>query len=138
MDPTGAAASGSRGPIAAAALTSCLVFYGFLFEGALAGHDWNINFQYYTWIRTGLTLHGALPLFMAGAPYTQDLLANPQSPVLGPLVWMLRIVPAEAYVALLIPTRAPACWAPSTWPGISAPLRPSRSRRPCSSRSTAS
>lgn len=85
-----------------ALLASGLLFSVLLFGGALSGYDWSVNFQYYDWIRTSLTQHGTLPLFMADALHSQDLLANPQSPILGPLIWLLLFVSAQTYIKLLI------------------------------------
>jgi hypothetical protein len=39
---------------------------------------------------------------MADASHTPNYLANAQSPVLGPLVWLLFAIPADAYIKLLI------------------------------------
>ena len=85
-----------------ALLAGVLVFSVFLFGTGFSGYDWHDNFHYYDWIRTGLTQHGVFPLFMADAVHSQDLLAEPQSPLLSPLVWLLLFVSAQTYIKLLI------------------------------------
>ncbi len=88
---------------AAACVAVAITFYHeILFGGALSGYDWFFHVHYYDWIRVSLTQYGTLPLFMADASHTPNFLANPQSPLLGPLVWLLAVIPADAYIKLLI------------------------------------
>ena len=88
---------------AAACVAAAIAFYHeILFGGALSGYDWFYHYHYFDWIRVSLTRYGTLPLFMADAAHTPNFLANPQSPLLGPLVWLLAVIPADAYIKLLI------------------------------------
>ena len=87
---------------AACAAVAIAFYHEILFGGALIGYDWFFHFHYYDWIRVSLIQYGTLPLFMADASHTPNFLANPQSPLLGPLVWLLAVIPADAYIKLLI------------------------------------
>ena len=75
---------------------------GLLFGGPLHHFDWLVHWHYYDWIRQGLQEHGTLPRFMVDAWHTTNFVANAQSPVLGPLVWLLAFLPTGVYVKLLI------------------------------------
>jgi len=75
---------------------------GLLFGGSLHHFDWFVHWHYYDWIRIGLQEHGVLPLFMVDAWHTANFVANAQSPVLGPLVWLLAWLPTELYVKGLV------------------------------------
>lgn len=96
----------ARRPLAAvalAALALALVFQGgLLFGGSLHHFDWLIHWHYYDWIRIGFQEHHTLARFMIDAWHTPNLVANAQSPVLGPLVWLLFWLPTELYVKGLI------------------------------------
>lgn len=86
-----------------AAVAVSLWFHGgLLFGGSLRELDWFIHWHYYDWVRIGLQEHGVLPLFMVDAWHTPNFVANAQSPVLGPFVWLLRWLPTEVYVKFLI------------------------------------
>jgi len=96
-------AAGPRPALALGALALALVFQGgLLFGGSLHHFDWLIHWHYYDWIRTGFQEYGTLPRFMIDAWHTANFVANAQSPVFGPLVWMLTFLPTELYVKLLI------------------------------------
>lgn len=74
-----------------------------LSDRSLRGHDWSTHhFHYFDWLRTSLLGHGTLPLYMADAWVTPNFLANAESPVLGPLAWMLLFLQTGAYVEILI------------------------------------
>jgi hypothetical protein len=73
-----------------------------LFDGLLRRYDWTLHFHYYDWIRISLTEYGVLPLFMSDAFHSQNFLANPQTPLFGPLVWLLVLIPTDAYIKLVI------------------------------------
>lgn len=75
---------------------------GLLFGGWLNHFDWYIHWHYYDWIRIGLQEHGQLPRFMLDAWHTPNFVANAQSPVLGPLVGLLAVLPTELYVKGLV------------------------------------
>jgi hypothetical protein len=97
--------SGARGFLLAllASVALVLLFYStILFEGWLARGDWVMNCDYYHWIRISFTEFGAVPFFDYRAGHSQNLVANPESPLLGPLVWLLLLLPADTYVRLLI------------------------------------
>lgn len=92
-----------RAAAVAVCLAAAVLFHRvLLFGGAIGGHDWAVHYHYYDWIRVSLTRYGTLPLFMADASHSPNFLANPQSPVLGPLVPLLFLIPADAYIKLLI------------------------------------
>jgi hypothetical protein len=92
-----------RGAAVAAALGLAVLFHWtLLFGGDLHGYDWKRHFHYYDWIRISLVEHGTFPLFMPDALHSPNFAANPQSPLFGPLVWLLRVVPTGAYIKLLI------------------------------------
>ena len=90
----------------AAAAVVAWFFHPILSRDSLAGFDWPINLAYYDWTRTSFTEYGAFPLYMAGAPHSFNLIANPQSPVLSPLIGLLLLLPAGTYVKLLLVTYA--------------------------------
>jgi hypothetical protein len=87
-----------------AALAAALLFWALLlFGGPLHGHDWSSHhYHYFDWVRIALSQHGTLPLYMADAWVTPNFLANAEAPTLGPLVWLLWLLPTGAYVKLLI------------------------------------
>ena len=86
-----------------AAVAAVVVFYApFLFVGGLSRLDWRMTWHYYDWIRICLTRYHTLPLYIDDAYYSRNFLANPQSPLLGPLVWLLAILPTDAYIKLLV------------------------------------
>ena len=96
---------GVRGFVLAllASIILVVLFYPtILFEGWLARGDWGMNCDYYHWIRTSFTEFDTVPFFLYRAGHSQNLVANPESPLLGPLVWLLLFMPADAYVRLLI------------------------------------
>jgi hypothetical protein len=76
-----------------------------LFGGPLRGSDWAAHLPYYDWIRTSLRLYGTYPLYFPTALHTPNFVANAQSPLFGPLVPLLAILPAAVYVKLLV-----TCW----------------------------
>jgi hypothetical protein len=85
------------------AVAAVVVFYApLLFGGWLDRLDWQMMWHYYDWIRISLTRYHTLPLYIDDAYYSRNFLANPQSPLLGPLVWLLAIVPTDGYIKLLI------------------------------------
>jgi hypothetical protein len=97
--------SGARGFFLAllASVALVLLFYStILFEGWLARGDWVMNCDYYHWIRISFTEFGTVPFFDYRAGHSQNLVANPESPLLGPLVWLLLLLPADTYLRLLI------------------------------------
>jgi hypothetical protein len=81
-------------------------FNSFLARNPLVGFDWFINRTYYDWARTAFTEYGTFPLYMAGAPQSFNLIANPQSPVLSPLIWLLVFLPTGTYLEILLVTYA--------------------------------
>jgi hypothetical protein len=97
------AAAWRWGLTGAAALGLAAVFQaGLLFDGPLRHLDWDVHYHYYDWIRTALVEHGTLPLFMVDAWHTPNFWANAQSPVLGPLVWLLAILETDTYIKLVL------------------------------------
>lgn len=91
------------GAAAALALGLAALFQGgLLFGGHLGSLDWDVHYHYYDWIRTALVEHGTLPLYMVDAWHTPNFVANAQSPVLGPLVWLLTFLETDHYIKLLI------------------------------------
>ena len=97
--------SGARGfvlALLASTVLAVLFFSTILFEGWLARGDWSMNCDYYHWIRISFTEFDTVPFFLYRAGHSQNLVANPESPLLGPLVWLLLFLPADAYVRLLI------------------------------------
>jgi hypothetical protein len=97
--------TGARGfvlALLASIVLTILFFSTILFEGWLARGDWVMNCDYYHWIRDSFTEFGTVPFFHYRAGHSQNLVANPESPLLGPLVWLLLFLPADAYVRLLI------------------------------------
>jgi hypothetical protein len=97
--------SGARGfvlVLLASILLAILFYPTILFEGWLARGDWTMNCDYYHWIRISFTEFDTVPFFHYRAGHSQNLVANPESPLLGPLVWLLLFLPADAYVRLLI------------------------------------
>jgi hypothetical protein len=93
----------ARAALAVAALALALVFQGrLLFGGSLHHFDWLIHWHYYDWVRIGFQEYGTLSRFMVDAWHTANFVANAQSPVFGPLVWLLAWLPTEVYVKLLI------------------------------------
>jgi hypothetical protein len=92
-----------RAAAVAACLAAAVVFHReLLFGGALSGRDWAIHYHYYDWIHLSLSRYATLPLFMADALHSPNFLANPQTPLLGPLVGLLFLMPTDAYIKLLI------------------------------------
>ena len=83
-----------------------LFFLPLLARNPLAGFDWFMSGTYYEWARTAFTEYGTLPLYMAGAPHSFNLIANPQSPVLSPLIWLLCFLPTGTYFKVLLVTYA--------------------------------
>jgi hypothetical protein len=75
---------------------------GLLFDGHLHRFDWEVHWHYYDWIRIGLQQHATLPRFMVDAWHTPNLVANAQSPLLGPVVWSLAFLSTEVYLKMLI------------------------------------
>ena len=102
--------SGSGGKLAQKILPAVIVapvltvlfFWTILLRRPWGGHDWMKFYHYYDWVRVSLTEHHTLPLYMPNALHTTDFLANPVSPLLGPLVWLLFLIPTGAYIKLLI------------------------------------
>ena len=97
--------SGARGfvlALLASVVLAILFFSTILFEGWLARGDWSMNCDYYHWIRISFTEFDTIPFFLYRAGHSQNLVANPESPLFGPLVWLLLFIPADAYVRLLI------------------------------------
>ena len=96
------------GPLVAAAAAASLAAAGLFWlplclGGALHAGDWSSHhFHYFDWVRTSLVGFGTLPLYMADAWVTPNFLANAESPSLGPLVWLLALLPTDAYIKLLI------------------------------------
>jgi len=91
----------ARWRVTAALALAVLFWQPLLFGGSLRLRDWAFHLHYYDWIRTALREYSTLPLLMPDALHTQNFVANAQSP-LGPLVWLLALMPADAYVKLLI------------------------------------
>ncbi len=83
-----------------------LFFHSILARNPLAGFDWSVNTAYYDWTRTVFTEYGTFPLYMAEAEHSSNLIANPQSPVLSPLIWLLVLLPTGTYIKLLLVTYA--------------------------------
>lgn len=83
-----------------------LFFHPLLARNPLAGFDWFMSGTYYDWARTAFTEYGAFPLYMAGAPHSFNLIANPQSPVLSPLIGLLFFLPIGTYLKVLLVTYA--------------------------------
>lgn len=102
--------SGSGGKLAQKILPAVIVapvltvlfFWTILLRRPWGGYDWRHFYHYYDWVRVSLTEHHTLPLYMPNALHTTDFLANPVSPLLGPLVWLLFLIPTGAYIKLLI------------------------------------
>jgi len=90
--------------LSGASLAAALLFWSpLLLGGSLHGHDWSTHhFHYFDWVRTSFVEHATLPLFMADAWVTQNFIANAEAPTLGPLAWLLFLLPTGAYVKLLI------------------------------------
>lgn len=88
----------------AASLLLALFFWQtLLFRGALHGFDWSSHhFHYFDWVRISFVEYGAFPLYMADAWITPNFLANAEAPSLGPLAWLLFLMPTEAYLKLLV------------------------------------
>ncbi len=97
--PAGLVARAAGGSLVASTLFwSPLCHYG-----ALRAEDWSSHhFHYFDWVRTALVGHGTLPLYMADAWVTPNFLANAESPSLGPLVWLLAVLPTDTYIKWLI------------------------------------
>lgn len=87
-----------------AALAAAGLFWApLIFGGALHGHDWTSHhFGYFDWVRIAMSEYGTLPLYMADAWVTPNFVGNAESPGLGPLAWLLLILPTGAYIKLLI------------------------------------
>ena len=90
--------------VALLSLLAAALFYApLVFGGALHGHDWSSHhYHYFDWVRISLTSHHTLPLYMADAWVTPNFLANAEAPTLGPLAWLLLVLPTGAYIKLLI------------------------------------
>jgi hypothetical protein len=86
----------------AAGAVVALFFHPTLAHSPLSGFDWFMSRSYYDWARTAFTEYGAFPLYMAGAAHSFNLIANPQSPVLSPLIWLLVFLPTVTYLKLLL------------------------------------
>jgi hypothetical protein len=98
-----------------ALLAAALFWSPLLAGGALTGGDWATHhYHYFDWVRISLTRHATLPLYMADAWVTPNFLGNAEAPTLGPLAWLLVLLPAGAYVKLLIVVGTAAglggCW----------------------------
>ncbi len=89
---------------AATALAAAALFWSpLLLGGALRAGDWSSHhFHYFDWVRIAFVEHGTLPLYMADAWVTPNFLANAESPSLGPVVWLLAVLPTGAYLKGLI------------------------------------
>jgi hypothetical protein len=97
--PAGLVARGAGASLAAAALFWSPLLLG----GALRAGDWSTHhYHYFDWVRIALVEHGTLPLYMADAWVTPNFLANAESPLLGPLVWLLAVLPTDAYLKVLL------------------------------------
>jgi hypothetical protein len=59
--------------------------------GSLTTNDWGLSWRAYDWIRQTLTAHWCIPLHQDGAMWTQDLLANPGSAILNPVVLLFAV-----------------------------------------------
>jgi len=87
----------------AAALGPAALFYWItLSTRSLGGYDWVYHYPYYDWIRTSLRQYHTLPLYMDTALITPHFLANPETPLLGPLGWLLYVLPTAVYLKFLI------------------------------------
>jgi hypothetical protein len=101
---------------AAAGLVAAAAFWWpLLLGGALHGHDWSSHhYHYFDWVRVSLGEHATLPLYMADAWVTPNFLGNAEAPTLGPLAWLLIVLPTDAYLKLLIVAFCAAglagCW----------------------------
>ena len=101
--PAGVAAHRILAIALVATLAALLFWSTLLFGGALHGYDWGSHhFNYFDWVRESLTRYGTIPLFMNDAWVTKNFLANAESPSLGPLVWLLFLVPTGVYLKLLL------------------------------------
>src|SRR5437867_1521626 len=93
----------TRTLVAVCAVGSVVIFHCVLMtRGYLDQGDWTQHWHYYDWTRTSLTRYGALPFFMCDASHTPNFVANPQSPIFGPLVWLLNFLSADSYIKLLV------------------------------------
>src|SRR5262245_40630346 len=93
----------TRSLVAVCAIGSVVIFHCELMtRGYLDQGDWTHHWHYYDWTRTSLTRYGALPFFMCDASHTPNFVANPQSPIFGPLVWLLNFLSADSYIKLLV------------------------------------
>jgi hypothetical protein len=82
---------------------SLLFFYRIIITLEPFGmYDWYNHYDYYDWIKQCLVRFGQIPLYMPDAMHTPDFLANAQTPLLGPLVWLLLIVSTTSYLKILI------------------------------------
>lgn len=96
-------------PVRAALVLLCVCFGAatlfwlpLLSGGALHGHDWSTHhFHYFDWTRQAFVEYGVFPRFMADAWVTPNFLANAEAPSLGPLVWLLLVLPTGVYLKLL-------------------------------------
>jgi hypothetical protein len=93
-----------RAGAAAAALALAALFWSpLLLGGSLHGFDWGSHhFHYFDWVRISLREYAAVPLYMADAWVTPNFAANAEAPTLGPLAWLLLVLPTGAYVKLLV------------------------------------
>ena len=92
------------GLVVLAAFAAAGLFWApLIFGGSLHGHDWTSHhFGYFDWVRIAMSEYGTLPLYMADAWVTPNFVGNAESPGLGPLAWLLLILPTGVYIKLLI------------------------------------
>jgi hypothetical protein len=97
-------AAGEVARAAGASLGAAALFWSPLcLGGALRAEDWSSHhFHYFDWVRTAIVGYRTLPLYMADAWVTPNFLANAESPSLGPLVWLLALLPTDAYIKVLL------------------------------------
>jgi hypothetical protein len=101
--PTPASARGLLAVLGVALGASALFWSPLLLGGALHGHDWSSHhFHYFDWVRQAFAEYRTLPLYMVDAWVTPNFIANAEAPTLGPLSWLLLVLPTGAYVKLLI------------------------------------
>jgi hypothetical protein len=101
--PPGLPARWAAGAAAASLAAAGLFWSPLLLGGGLRAGDWSSHhFHYFDWVRTAIVGYGTLPLYMADAWVTPNFLANAESPSLGPLVWLLAILPTGGYLKVLL------------------------------------
>lgn len=106
-----------RGALAAvAALAAAALFWSpLLLGGALAGGDWaSHHYHYFDFVRSAFRDYHSVPLYMPDAWVTPNFLGNAEAPTLGPLAWLLLLLPTDAYLKLLIVVFTAAALA-GTW-----------------------